>query len=614
MPAIRKLSQGAINRIAAGEVIERPASVVKELTENALDANAAHIEVALEGGGRANISVRDDGIGIDKDDLPIAIERHATSKLSGEEGYEDILRIQTLGFRGEALPSIGAVARLSITSRTEERDSAWRIDVEGGTVRPLRPESGALGTYVEVRDIFYATPARLKFLKSERSEVNLVKDVIKRLAMSRPDVAIKLTSDGRTLLHCPANEGSFEDIWPKRLREVMGSDFIENAIAVDETRDGVRLRGYISVPTFHAGNSKQQFLFVNGRPVRDKELLGAVRGAYSDLLVSNRYPYIVLFVELPPQFVDMNVHPTKAEVRFRDATKMRNILVGTLRRGLMGDAHRSSTRIAEQALESFKPETPAPDHSNQPLELGIPGTPNTPTATVQGRYTQSAPTKRLQFPETHGHSLSPPVADTPAADVDTGEMPPLGLARAQLHKTYILAQTTDGFVIVDQHAAHERLVHEAMRSASREKGVARQLLLIPEVVELESPQVESLLKRRDELMMLGLLLESFGENAVLVRETPALLGSVDVKALVRDLSDDLVEIGETFSLQERLDEISGTIACHGSIRAGRRLNGEEMNALLREMERVPHSGQCNHGRPTYIEMKLKDIERLFGRT
>ena len=620
MPAIRRLSQGAINRIAAGEVIERPASVVKELVENAVDAKSSRIEVALEGGGRTSICVRDNGIGIEKDDLPLAIERHATSKLSGEEGYEDILRVQTLGFRGEALPSIGAVARLSITSRIKGQDSAWRIDVEGGTVHPPRPEAGAPGTYVEVRDIFYATPARLKFLKTERSEVNLVKDVVKRLAMSRPDIAIKLTSDGRTLLNCSANEGGFEETWPGRLREVMGKEFVDNAIAVDETRDDIRLRGYISVPTFHAGNSRQQFLFVNGRPVRDKELLGAVRGAYADFLVSNRYPYLVLFAELPPQYVDMNVHPSKAEVRFRDASKMRGMLVGTLRRGLMGEAHRSSTRIADEALGSFKPGTLTPEHPGSSHVPSVPSTPSAPLmphapgTALQGRYTKPAHGSRLQFGGGHGRSLSPPVPDAPVLEASEDDMPPLGLARAQLHKTYILAQTADGFVIVDQHAAHERLVHEAMKSASKDKGVARQLLLIPEVVELDSPQVESLLKRREELEMLGLLLEGFGEDAVLVRETPALLGSVDAKALVRALADNLIEIGETFALKERLDEISGTIACHGSVRAGRRLKGEEMNALLREMERVPHSGQCNHGRPTYIEMKLKDIERLFGRT
>ena len=613
MPTIRKLSQGAINRIAAGEVIERPASVVKELVENAIDAKSTRIEISLEAAVRTSISVRDNGIGIDKDDLPIAIQRHATSKLSGDEGYEDILRVRTLGFRGEALPSIGAVARLSITSRTKGQDSAWRILVEGGTTHPLRPESGGIGTHVEVRDIFYATPARLKFLKSDRSEINLVKEMVKRLAMSRPDVAIKLTSDGRTLLNCSANKGSFEDGWPKRLAEVMGKDFVDNAIAIDETRDDIRLRGYISVPTFNAGNSRQQFLFVNNRPVRDRELLGAVRGAYADFLASNRYPYIVLFLELPPQYVDMNVHPTKAEVRFRDASKMRGILVGTLRRGLMGEAHRSSTSIAGEALGSFRPGVTAPEHLSPPYTPHTPDEPYT-SKPLQGRYNQPTPASRLQFGNGHGHSLSPQVADAPVLETPEHDMPPMGLARAQLHKTYILAQTADGFVIVDQHAAHERLVHEAMKSASKDKGVARQLLLIPEVVELEPPQAESLLKRSEELAMLGLLLEEFGENAVLVREVPALLGSVDAKALVRDLADNLIEIGEAFVLKERLDEISGTIACHGSVRAGRRLNGDEMNAILREMEQVPHSGQCNHGRPTYIEMKLKDIERLFGRT
>ena len=626
--AIRRLSQSAINRIAAGEVIERPASVVKELMENSLDAAANRIEVALAAGGRGCISVRDNGIGIPKDQMTLAIERHATSKLCGDEGYEDILHIRTLGFRGEALPSIGAVARLAITSRTPQQDGAWRIDVEGGeasrTLSGPRPQAGGIGTLVEVRDIFHSTPARLKFLKTERAEISFVKDVVKRLAMSRPDVAFKLTSDGRTLLNLPPHSGDFTETWPARLREVMGEDFARNAIAVEHVRDGIRLRGHVSVPTFHAGNSRQQFLFVNSRPVRDKELLGAVRGAYADFLVSQRYPYIVLFLDVPPRLVDMNVHPSKAEVRFRDANAMRGLIVGALRRALMADGQRSATTIAGRALASFRSDAavgaPPPQafdagtHTHQPHQ-------RSPLAFGGRRHFPQAPPPvagdaRLGFNDGHGHSMTSAEMDAamteemPPADA----MPPLGLARAQLHETYILAQTADGFVIVDQHAAHERIVHETMKHASREKGVARQLLLIPEVVELESVQVESLLARRQELSVLGLLLEGFGDGAVLVRETPAVLGTVDAKALVRDLADNLIEMGETFALKERLDEISGTIACHGSVRAGRRLNGEEMNALLRQMESVPHSGQCNHGRPTYIEMKLRDIERLFGRS
>lgn len=614
---IRKLSRRAINRIAAGEVIERPASVVKELMENALDAGADRIEVTLEGGGKRRISVRDNGGGIPKDEMLLALERHATSKLSGDEGYEDILRIRTLGFRGEALPSIGAVARLAITSRTSQETSAWRVEVEGGAPSGPHPQAGSAGTQVQVSDIFHATPARLKFLKSERAEIGMAKEVVKRLAMGRPDVAMQLTSEKRSLLRCRAHEGDFADSWPARLREVMGEEFVSNAIAVEQQRGDVRLRGYISVPTFHIGNSRQQFLFVNGRAVRDKEMLGAVRGAYADFLVAQRYPCIVLFLDLPPEMVDMNVHPTKAEVRFRDAAMMRGLLVGGLRHALHGEGHRSATTIAGRALEAFRPDVAVPplggyDRRLQARSGGYAAYP--PSAPGAGFAEERAAPFSME-----GADLSPvaPPSMAPPApeqEVEEKDMPPLGLARAQLHKTYILAQTADGFVIVDQHAAHERIVHEAMKQASKENGVARQMLLIPEVVELEGAQVESLLARREELRMLGLLLESFGEAAVLVRETPAILGAVDAQALVRDLADNLIEIGETFALRERLDEISGTIACHGSVRAGRRLNGAEMNALLRQMERVPHSGQCNHGRPTYIEMKLRDIERLFGRS
>ena len=617
---IRKLSRRAINRIAAGEVIERPASVVKELMENALDAGADRIEVTLEGGGKRRISVRDNGGGIPKDEMLLALERHATSKLSGDEGYEDILRIRTLGFRGEALPSIGAVARLAITSRTSEETSAWRVEVEGGAPSGPHPHAGGAGTQVQVGDIFHATPARLKFLKSERAEIGMAKEVVKRLAMGRPDVAMLLTSEKRTLLRCRAHEGAFSDSWPARLREVMGEEFVSNAIAVEQQRGDVRLRGYISVPTFHIGNSRQQFLFVNGRPVRDKEMLGAVRGAYADFLVAQRYPCLALFLDLPPEMVDMNVHPTKAEVRFRDAAMMRGLLVGGLRHALHGEGHRSATTIAARALESFRPDAPAP----LPPAEGVRGAfQHVPQRAYAGQgyggfaeermppFSSPFPVGASDLSPIASPSMAPPA---PEQEVEEKDMPPLGLARAQLHKTYILAQTADGFVIVDQHAAHERIVHEAMKQASKENGVARQMLLIPEVVELEDAQVESLLARRKELRVLGLLLEDFGDGAVLVRETPAILGAADAQALVRDLADNLIEIGETFSLQERLDEISGTIACHGSVRAGRRLNGAEMNALLRQMERVPHSGQCNHGRPTYIEMKLRDIERLFGRT
>ena len=598
---IRRLGEGTINRIAAGEVVERPASAVKELVENALDAGARRIDIAVSNGGADLILVEDDGEGMDADDLLLAIERHATSKLPRDRGGEDDLsHIETLGFRGEALPSIGAVSRLSVASRTKTSD-AHEIRVEGGAVTKPAPigflAQGQSGTRVEVRELFYATPARLKFLKSSRSEDLATTDIVKRLAMAHPEVAFTLTFDGRRTLDLAAEADLFEGRL-KRLSRLMGRDFADNAAPVDAVREGARITGYAGLPTYNRANSLMQFLFVNGRAVRDKLLIGAVRGAYADFLAGDRYPALALFVECDPAFVDVNVHPAKTEVRFRDAGLIRGLIVSSLKATLAEAGHRASTTVAGAALSALKPQS-AP-YYYQPEQR--------PSAGVADAARQfHAPL----FADGTVQSLSARVENVPS-NPQIEELP-LGLARAQLHETYIVAQTQNGIVIVDQHAAHERLVYERMKKLLATGSVARQPLLIPEVVELDPAEVDRVAARAGELAELGLVIEPFGPDAVLVREVPAMLGKIDAKALMRDLADDIAETGSALSLKERLEEVSGTLACHMSVRAGRRLNAEEMNALLREMEATPHSGQCNHGRPTYVELKLSDIERLFGR-
>ena len=606
MSIIRRLSEGTINRIAAGEVVERPASAVKEIVENALDAGASQIDIIIGGGGRDLIRVTDDGIGMSAEDLAIAVERHATSKLTvGNDGREDLHDVATLGFRGEALPSIGAVARLSITSRPADGDTAHRIMVEGGKVSPVEPAAGPVGTRIEIRDLFYATPARLKFLKGERSETLAVADVVKRLAMAHPEVGFSLTSETRNMLRLspefPDDAGRL-----KRLGAIMGRDFSENALAIDATREDIRLTGFAGLPTYNRGNAQMQFLFVNGRPVRDKLIVGAVRGAYADFLARDRHPAVALFVEIEPRDVDVNVHPAKAEVRFRDAGLVRGLIVGALKHALHDAGHRASTTVAEAALGALR-STPSAT-MRAPLNFPAPGA-------ASGFSSPAAPSNwQGAFADLGAHSARvEPQADTTLSETEEGMTPPLGVARGQLHETYVIAQTTDGIVIVDQHAAHERLVYERMKKAIAARGVARQILLIPEVVELDEAEAERLVARAEELAELGFVLEGFGDGAVVVREVPAIFGKLDVPGLVQDLADDLSELDEALSLKERLEHVCGTIACHGSVRAGRRLTGEEMNALLREMEATPHSGQCNHGRPTYVELKLSDIERLFGR-
>ncbi len=594
--SIRRLSEGTVNRIAAGEVVERPAAAVKELIENALDAGATRIDVATSNGGADLILVEDNGSGMEADELRLAIERHATSKLLERDGEDDLSHIETLGFRGEALPSIGAVARLSIASRIGTGD-AHQIDVEGGAVSGPHPTAfrapGQHGTRVEVRELFYATPARLKFLKSVRSEDLATLDIVKRLAMARPDVAFTLTVDGRRALDLEAGSDLLESRLT-RLARIMGRDFHDNAAKVNASREGVSLSGYAGLPTYNRANSQMQFLFVNGRPVRDKLLIGAVRGAYADFLARDRHPALALFLDCDPAFVDVNVHPAKTEVRFRDGGLVRGLIVGALKMTLAQAGHRASTTVAGAALSAFQRQAP---HF----------APSFPSS-----YSPSGYQPGLREPSSLFNDVSARIEDAPA-DSASLDGTPLGVARAQLHETYVVAQTADGIVIVDQHAAHERLVYERMKKALANGGIARQPLLIPEVVELDPAEVSRVAARAGELAELGLVIEAFGPDAVMVREVPAMLGKLDIKGLVRDLADEIAETGNALSLKERLEEVSGTLACHMSVRAGRRLNGDEMNALLREMEATPHSGQCNHGRPTYVELKLADIERLFGR-
>jgi len=590
--SIRQLSPETVNRIAAGEVIERPASVVKELVENALDAGARDIEVVTASGGLSLIRVTDDGVGIAPGELPLAILRHATSKLT----EDDLFDIRTLGFRGEALPSIGSVARLSIASRARGQKDAFEIVVDRGAKHEVKPAALNGGTRVEVRDLFSATPARLKFLKSERAENGAVTDIVRRLAMARPDVAFALVTGERAGLTLPRAAANADGLLA-RLGRVMGPDFMADALKIEGERGGARLAGFAGLPTLHRPDATQQFLFVNRRPVRDKVLLGAVRAAYGDLIPRGRSPLLALFVEIDPREVDVNVHPAKAEVRFRDGGLIRSLIVSALRNALEGAAHRSSARGGSLTLEALAPWR----------------NPTAPPA-----WSGRAPSPPAGFAEAE---QAPFVIGAPSADARAARAPappdllrrPLGAARAQLHETYIVAQTETSVVIVDQHAAHERLVYEKMKAALSAGGAAGQALLIPVIVPLDAHEAGALLEHAEDLARLGLVVDAFGPDAVAVRATPALLGRVDAKSLVADLAADIARDGSGFSLAAKLEAVCATLACHGSVRAGRRLSPEEMNALLREMEATPYSGQCNHGRPTYVELKLADIERLFGR-
>ncbi|MBX3498676.1 MAG: DNA mismatch repair endonuclease MutL [Alphaproteobacteria bacterium] len=600
---IRRLPPTMVNRIAAGEVVERPASAVKELVENALDAGATRIAVSLVEGGRTLITVVDDGSGMSAGEMALAVERHCTSKL--DDG-DDLLDIRTLGFRGEALPSIASVSRFALTSRPRGADSAWTLRIDGGAKGEPVPAAHPPGTRVEVRDLFYAVPARLKFLREPRSESAQVADALKRLAMAHPGIAFSLEDESRTVFSYPAIAPSLVEDGEdgarlQRLAAVMGRDFAQNALPIRAEREGFVLTGHVGLPTFNRGTAQHQYLFVNGRPVRDKLLAGAVRGAYQDFLARDRHPLVALFLEAPRGMVDVNVHPAKTEVRFRDSGVVRGLIVGAIRHALLGAGHRASTTVAQAALGAARPVGGLPIGGWSGSYGGaVPARPSPGLAEAAAAF--FAP----QAPSGQTATGQP----APVEDLRTY---PLGAARAQIHGTYIVAQTEDGVVIVDQHAAHERLVYERMKESIALSGVKRQSLLIPEIVEMDEDAVRRLVARTEDLAELGLVLEGFGHGAVAVRESPALLGDTDIAGLVKDLADELAEFGEHLSLKERLEEVCGTMACHGSVRAGRRLSLDEMNALLRQMEATPHSGQCNHGRPTYVELKLADIERLFGR-
>jgi DNA mismatch repair protein MutL len=585
--AIRRLSTTLINQIAAGEVIERPASVVKELVENAIDAGATDIEVALEGGGIQLIRIRDNGSGIPQHELALAVERHATSKLQGD----DLLAIYTMGFRGEALPSIGSVARLSLTSRAKGSGDAWQIRVDGGEVSEVTPAALAQGTVVEVRELFYAIPARLKFLKTPRTELANAIDVIERLAMAHPDIRFRVSHDGKNLRDFAALTTDWLQAQPQRLEKIIGTGLAANIVPVDATREGLRVTGFAALPTYSRSNSTSQYLFVNRRPVRDRVLLGVVRAAYQDLLARDRHPVVVLFVEVPTDQVDVNVHPAKAEVRFRDAQLVRGLLLGALKAALQSVSQRAATTVADAALQSFMPQA-MPYYHAAPMQM------------------QDSRPQGLWAP----HHLPPSAAQRlPVSMPQEAHDYPLGAAVAQIHHTYILAQTKDGLIMVDQHAAHERLMYEKFKTAMHAEGVKRQALLIPEMVELSEAQLDKLMGRAAEWAELGLVMERFGERALVIREIPALLGDTNVAGLVQDLADDLSIYDAGLALKDTLEEILSTMACHGSVRAGRSLTIDEMNALLRQMEATPYSGQCNHGRPTYVELKRADIEKLFGR-
>jgi DNA mismatch repair protein MutL len=625
---VRQLDPATINRIAAGEVVERPASVVKELVENALDAGARRIDILTDGGGRRLIRIADDGAGMTRADLALAVERHATSKLDDD----GLLAIRTLGFRGEALPSIGAVARLAIVTRHVDEPHAWTISVDGGAKSDVKPAALGPGTCVEVRDLFYATPARLKFLKADRTEAEAIRDVVRRLAMSRPDVAFTLAGEERAPVTwaamLPDTTGRLA-----RLGDVLGAEFRANAVAVAAGRDGFSLEGFAGLPTYSKANALSLYLFVNGRAVRDKLLLGAVRAAYADYLPRDRHPVVALFVTLDPREVDVNVHPAKTEVRFRDSGLVRAMMVGALREALAREGGRAASTGGIATISAFRSNLQRPnrwDWRNSPARPALPIQGAAARVSVPAGFAQSTQAQyNIGGPAAHdaapagfengaqaAFDVGAPSADARVATIDADPDlvdRPLGAARAQVHETYIVTQTRDGVVIVDQHAAHERLVYERMKAALEKSGVARQILLIPDIVELDEADVERLVARADELARFGLVVEAFGPGAVAVRETPALLGEIDSAALVRDLAEHMAEWDEALPLERRLMHVAATMACHGSVRAGRRMRPEEMNALLREMEATPNSGQCNHGRPTYVELKLADIERLFGR-
>lgn len=616
---IRVLPSNLVNQIAAGEVIERPASVIKELVENAIDAGASKIEVTLAGGGKNLIVVNDNGKGIGKYELSLAVERHATSKLPDN----DLFNINFLGFRGEALPSIASVSKMTISSRQQGADSGWQISVNGGDKGEVKPVAVPLGTRIEVRDLFYTTPARLKFMKADASEAAQCVDMLQRIALANPQISFYLESDGKKKVALNACQGELFDSRQRRVADVMGEEFEENSVAISAGNDFCKISGFIGIPTYNKANSLSEFLFVNNRPVRDKLILGAIKGAYQDMMTSGRYPACAVFVEVEPMYVDVNVHPTKAEVRFYDNGAIRGLLVGSIRHALsLGGKKSAETGGLEHLLEHTLEENELPQqiYSNAERQADYVMRERTTEFTTtpfnnvknyggghgRGSYsTMSIPALESKF--------SVRVAEEPTAET-IAEVGELGLAKAQFHNTYIISQTEDSIVIIDQHAAHERITMEKMKqSMAKHEQVPTQMLLLPEVVDLSLSEKENVLEYAEQLAQLGLRLEEFGTSAVLVREIPALLGDTDVKKLVKDIAAEISEWGGEYALSDKIHHICATIACHSSVRAGRSLNIEEMNHLLRDMEKTEHSGQCNHGRPTYVKIKLSDIEKLFER-
>lgn len=598
--SIRLLPSNLVNQIAAGEVVERPASVVKELVENAIDAGATNIEVRLVDGGKSLITITDNGKGMSAEDLQVAVERHATSKLPDD----NLFNINFLGFRGEALPSIASVARLSIVSRTKGADSAWKIEVNGGEKSNVLPAAHNEGTRIEVRDLFFATPARLKFLKTASAEAAQCHDVLQRIALANPSVAFSLYDNDKKKISLPVCNGDLFEAQLERVAAVLGREFGENSIRIEAERESVKISGYISLPTLNKANSLSQFLFVNNRPVRDKLLLGALRGAYQDVLASGRYPMCALFFDVDPKYVDVNVHPAKAEVRFYDNALVRGLMIGAIRNALNLHANRTSNVLNLEQLVNDK----LPDFNANPEEYKL------EEHVLPNRVYQSQPyfaRRQAELPELE-RKFSVRVEEV-VDEVSRSDVGPLGLAKAQFHDTYIISQSDDSIIITDQHAAHERIVMEKLKLSLQSGNVASQILLIPEIVDLAPAEKTRILDAAEELSKLGLVVEEFGTTAVIVRETPALLGETDVKKLVEDLAQQITEWGSGFELTEKLHLVCATMACHGSVRAGRRLGIEEMNNLLRDMEKTPHSGQCNHGRPTYVELKIKDIAKLFDR-
>lgn len=611
--SIRLLPQNLINQIAAGEVVERPASALKELIENSIDAGATKIDITIVDGGKTYFSVKDDGKGMTPQELELAIERHATSKLPDE----DLFNINFLGFRGEALPSIASVAKLKITSRTADSTEAWTISVNGGIKAPVKPAAFGKGTLVEVNDLFYATPARLKFLKSPQTEMGYAKEIVNRLAMAYPKIAFSLSDGKRTVLNYSKTDNLLT-----RITMIIGKEFDKNALAIEADYNGMKLYGFVGLPTYLRATASEQYLFVNGRFVKDKILAGAVRGAFQGLIGHGHegYPVLALFLQVPNSQVDVNVHPAKTEVRFKDSAVVRGLLVGAIRRTLTENASKTSTTIGDIALsKSALSILPKRQHSTEPSYISsYPPLPSQPmmamdvySVKTEPEFINIAETKILPTVQTIA------VAENTQQNVTSQNLqpdifPPLGFAKAQLHETYIISQTMNSIVITDQHAAHERLTYEKIM-ATVGTNPKTQLLLIPEIVDLNQSEVDVLVRYQNELAKMGLILDAFGYDSIAVREIPAILDKTDIKGLIQDLADTLKEFGDTVVLQDKIKDICAKMACHGSIRSGRKLTIEEMNALLRQMENCGTSGQCIHGRPTYIELKLNDIERLFGR-